>query len=92
MRVWLAGAVICGVPLFVMSLRDAFTGIHEVGGDLWVGLVVPPALIFFGTVLPRLTQRFGRSDRRMMIEFVQQVGAAKAEDIESAVRSTTWPW
>jgi len=92
MRLWVAFAVISGVPFFVISLRDALTGHHEVGGDSWVGLVVPPFLIFVGTVLPRITQRFGRGDRRMMIKFVQQVGAAKVEDIESAVCSTTALW
>ena len=92
MRLWIAFAVISGVPLFVVSLRDVLTGHHEVGGDSWVGLVVPPFLILVGTVLPRITQRFGRGDRRRMIEFVQKVGAAKVEDIELAVRSTSSPW
>lgn len=92
MRIWIGLAVIGGVPVFVSSLRDALRSERAVGGDLWVGLVVPPFLIFVGTVLPRITQRFGRGDRRMMIEFVQQVGAAKVDDIESAVRATAWPW
>jgi hypothetical protein len=92
MKVWVVLAVICGGPVLVMSLRDALTGHHEVGGDLWVGIVVPAILIFVGTVLPRITQRFGRGDRKMMIEFVEEVGSAKAEDIESAVCSTYAPW
>ena len=92
MRLWVAFAVICGVPIFVNSFRDLFAGHRDLGGDLWVGLAVPPLLIFVGTVLPRMTQRFGRGDRRMMLEFVQQVGAAKVDDIESAIRSTAAPW
>ncbi len=92
MRLWIALAVIFGAPVFIGSLRDVLRNERAVGGDLWVGLVVPPFLVFVGTVLPRMTQRFGRGDRRMMIEFVQQIGAAEVDDIESAVRSTNWPW
>ncbi len=67
MRIWIAFAVISGVPVFISSLRDVFSNEHSLKGDLWVGLVVPPFLIFVGTVLPVLTQRFGRGDRRDMI-------------------------
>lgn len=91
MRFWVAFAVICGIPIFVNTLREVRAAGGEIG-DLWVGLIVPPVLIFVGTVLPRMTQRFGRGDRRMMIEFVQQVGSAKADDLESAVRATYAPW
>ena len=92
MRIWIAFAVICGVPIFVSSLRDALTNQRELGDDLWVGLVVPPLPILVGTLLPRVTQRFGRGDRRTIIEFVRQIAAAKVDDIESAVRSTNAPW
>jgi hypothetical protein len=92
MWLWVAFAVVSGVPIFVSTLRAVLAGGREISGDLWVGLVVPPFLIFVGTVLPRMTQRFGRGDRRMMIEFVQQVGAAKVDDIESAVRSRAALW
>jgi hypothetical protein len=88
MRLWVALAVISGVPIFIGAIRDLLSGSHDMSGDLWVGLVVPPFLIFVGTVLPRLTQRFGRADRRMMVEFVQRVGAARIDDIESAVRAS----
>lgn len=88
MRLWIVLALVIGLPIFVGTVRDVFTGSRDMGGDLWVGLVVPPFLIFVGTVLPRFTQRFGRADRRMMVEFVRHVGAAKIDDIEAAVRSS----
>jgi hypothetical protein len=90
MRVWLAFAVLCGVPLFVASLRDVLSG-HSALGDAWVGLVVPPVLIFVGTGLPILTRRFGRSDRRFMAEFVQHAAAAKVDDLKTSIRRTTVP-
>jgi hypothetical protein len=85
MRVWLAFAVLCGVPIFVGTLRDVLTGGNGGSGDAWVGLVVPPLLIFVGTGLPMLTRRFGRSDRRYMVEFVQHAAAARVEDLETSI-------
>jgi len=90
MRFWVAFAVITGVPLLVSSLREVVA--HGMGDDQWVGILVPLVLIFVGTVLPRWTQRFGRGDRRMMIEFVSQVGAAKVDDMAAAVRATSPIW
>ena len=92
MRIWLGLAVIIGAPIVVSTLRDVITNQRKLSGDLWVGLVVPPLLIFFGTGLPRMAQRLGKGDRRTLINFVQQVGAAKVDDIDSAVRSTRPPW
>jgi hypothetical protein len=86
MRVWLAFAVLCGVPIFVATLRDVLTGSHAVSGDVWVGLAVPPFLIFVGTVLPMLTRRFGRNDRRFMVDFVQHAAAARVDDLETSIR------
>ena len=86
MRVWLASAVVCGVPLFVATLRDVITGTHKVSGDTWVGLVVPLLLVFVGTGLPTLTRRFGRNDRRSMVEFVQGAVGARVDDLDTSIR------
>jgi hypothetical protein len=86
MRVWLAFAVLCGVPIFIATLRDVLTGSHEVSGDTWVGLVVPPLLIFVGTGMPMLTRRFGRNDRRFMVEFVQHAADARVDNLETSIR------
>ena len=86
MRFWLAGAVLCGAPIFVLTLLDVLTGSHHTTGDTWVGLVVPPALILFGTVLPKLGRVFGRGDRKLMLEFLQQTVAARVEDLETSIR------
>jgi hypothetical protein len=86
MRVWLAFAVLCGIPIFVATIRDVLTGSHEVSGDVWVGLAVPPLLICVGTVLPMLTKRFGRNDRKFMLEFVQHAAAARVDDLVTSIR------
>src|ERR1700761_3203867 len=54
MRVWLSGAALIGTPIFIMTVLDVFTGSHHMTGDPWVGVVVPPALILWGTFLPRI--------------------------------------
>ncbi|MGH9513665.1 MAG: hypothetical protein ACRD2U_16165 [Terriglobales bacterium] len=86
MRFWLAFAVLCGTPIFVLTLLDVLTGSHHTTGDTWVGLAVPPALVLFGTVLPKMGWAFGRSDRKFMLEFVQQTAAARVEGLETSNR------
>ena len=86
MRFWLLGAVLCGAPIFVLTLLDVLTGSHHTTGDTWVGLVVPPTLILFGTVLPKVGRVSGRGDRKFMLEFLQQTVAARVEDLETSIR------
>lgn len=86
MRVWLGFALLCGAPIFIGTLLDVFTGTHHMNGDTWVGIVVPPLLVFFGTAWPKFLRRFGRGDRRFMLEFVQQAADARVEDLETSIR------
>lgn len=73
MRVWLGLAVLIGGPMFVLTLlervRRGFTG----GGDWWIGLIVPPALVLWGLVLPRLGAAVGGSEKDSIGEFLQWV-------------------
>src|SRR5258708_21652461 len=54
MRIWLIFAAIFGTPIFIKSVMQLVDGKTRLVGDLWVGLVVPPAMIFFGLLLPEL--------------------------------------
>ena len=80
MRVWLAGAVLIGTPIFIMTALDVSAGSHNMTGDLWVGLVVPPALILWGTFLPRIGWLFSRSEERFILQYVQGTLVARVED------------
>jgi hypothetical protein len=80
MRVWLAAAVALGTPIFVLTLLDVTTGSHNVSGDKWVGLAVPPALVAFGILLPKLGRLLGRPDERTILEHLQNTLAARCED------------
>lgn len=52
-------------------------------GDTWVGLIVPPALVLFGTVLPKVGRLLGKNDRGFVLEHLQNTLAARIEEPES---------
>ena len=79
MRIWLAGAVLIGIPIFVGTLLDIATHSDYMTGDKWVGLVVPPALVLYGTVLPSLGRLFGKRDRQFILQHIQNTLAARLE-------------
>lgn len=83
MRIWLAGAVLIGTPIFVGTVIDMITGGHYMSGDNWVGLVVPPVLVLYGTVFPKIGRLFGKAGRRFILEHVQNTLAARIEEHES---------
>jgi hypothetical protein len=80
MRIWLGFAVLVGTPIFVRTLSDVITGSNYTSGDKWVGLIVPPALVLFGTVLPKFGRLLGKSDERFMLEHIQNTLAARIEE------------
>jgi hypothetical protein len=71
MRIWLGFAVLVGTPIFVGTLRAMITGSNYMSEDKWIGLIVPPALVLFGTVLPKVGRVLGKSDERLMLEHIQ---------------------
>lgn len=79
MRIWLGFAVLVGTPLFLLSVIDITSVRHYTSGDRWVGVVVPPALIVFGTVLPRVGRLLGKANERFILEHIQSVIAARIE-------------
>ena len=80
MRAWLTGAVLIGTPIFLMSLLDLTTSSHYMTGDLWVGLVVPPALVLFGTFAPKVGQFLSRGEERYILQYVQETLATRLEE------------
>jgi hypothetical protein len=94
MRLWLGGVTILGGPLFVLCLIDLTTGSHYTSGDTRVGLIVFPALILWGFVLPKIGRLFGSGDEQVLSEFVQQTLAARIEEptIRQQGNSATLPY
>jgi hypothetical protein len=79
MRFWLGGVVLMGTPIFIKTVIDIATGSHYMSGDRWVGLIVPSAMMFFGTVLPKFGRLLGKKDERFILEYVQNTLAARIE-------------
>lgn len=80
MRIWLAFAVLVGAPIFVATLSDVVRNSHYMSGDKRVGLIVPPVLVLFGTVLPKFGRLLGKRDERFMLEHIQNTLAARIEE------------
>jgi hypothetical protein len=72
--------VLLGEPIFVLSALDYLTGSHHTTGNNTVGLIVPPAMVLWGFLLPRIGRWFGACDERFLLEFVQQTLAAQIEE------------
>ena len=83
MKIWLAGVILFGLPIFVVSVRDRFTGSHFMTGDAWTGIIVFPAMILWGFLLPRIGRFLGRGDEPFLLEFVQRTLAARVEISDS---------
>ena len=61
------------IPLAILMFRDLIW--RSVGRKL----VVPPALVLFGTLLPKFGRRLGKKDRKFILEHVQQTLATRIE-------------
>src|ERR1700686_1397807 len=79
MRFWLGAVVLMGTPIFIKTVIDIAKGSHYMSGDRWVGLIVPPAMVFFGTVLPKFGRLLGKKDELFILEHVQNTVAARIE-------------
>jgi hypothetical protein len=87
MRIWLIFAALIGTPIFlrsVMQLLDAKTHVH---GELWLGLVVPPAMILFGLLLPELGALLSFHERKQVLEMLHRVLVAGAKPVASWERN-----
>jgi hypothetical protein len=80
MRIWLAGVVLLGAPMFVLTALDVLTGSHHTSGDNRVGLIVPPALLLWGFLLPRIGRLFSHTDEAFLLEFLSHTLVARAEE------------
>jgi hypothetical protein len=80
MRIWLGFALVVGIPLFLFSFSDLFFGSSNMNGDPRIGLLVPPSLVLFGILLPKLGLWLGRYDEQCILEFLQRTLVAGVAD------------
>jgi hypothetical protein len=83
MRFWVGFVAVVGGIVFVLSVLDLTTGSHFISGDVRVGIIVPPAMLLFGLILPRIGRLVGKGDERFLLEHIQLTLAAHVEAPES---------
>lgn len=72
MRVWIALAILIGAPMFVAVLYQLIAGPPAASKDSYLSLIVPPALILWGFILPKLGSALGYHERKYLVDFLQQ--------------------
>lgn len=78
-RIWLGFVVLFGVPLFLQTLLGVMEGTIPLKGGAWAGLLLPPALLLYGILLPRLGNRLSAKDEEVILEFLEKKLHARVE-------------
>jgi hypothetical protein len=71
-RVWIIFAIVMGTPILFDSLKCLERAGCKVHGDWWVGVVVPPALVLWGLLLPRLGAVLSFHERKHIVQLLEQ--------------------
>jgi hypothetical protein len=79
MRIWFVFVVAIGIPIFILSLKDIFLKTDTGSGDPIVGVLVPPVLIVFGILLPKIGRWFARSEEGFILNFLQRILPARLD-------------
>jgi hypothetical protein len=79
MRIWLILVIAGGTPIFILCLKDILTGSASVSGDRYVGVVVPPGMVLFGLLLPRIGRWLAKNEESYILEFLQSTLPARIE-------------
>lgn len=66
MRIWLALVILITTPIFITSFNTLIKS-----GD-YIGLIVPPAMILFGIILPKFGLWAGKSEESFILEFLKR--------------------
>jgi hypothetical protein len=67
-----------------MQLLDGKTRLY---GDLWVGLVAPPAMILFGLLLPELGALLSFHERKQVLEMLHRELMAGPKPVANGERN-----
>ena len=78
-RVWLGLAIIIAIPFLIGSLRDVMNGKSLARDNLWLGLVVPLALVLWGLLVPRIGAALSFHERKYAFQLLQRVLVARRD-------------
>jgi len=78
MKLWMGLLIILGGPRLVTSIIQMSNGYRfEKDGDAMVGMIVFPAMLVFGFLLPRIGYYFAFWHERELLDFAKNTLAAK---------------
>ena len=79
LRFWLGGVILIGSPVFILSLLQRVRGGGYEEGDARLGLLVPPCLLLFGVLLPKLGLWLGRHEEQFILGFLERTLVARID-------------
>jgi len=80
MRGWIGFVAVVGIPFFLVTVWDLLTGSNYVQGEKWLGIIIPPAMLVWGVLLPKVGRLISESDETFLVEFLETSLAAKKQD------------
>jgi len=83
MGIWLGFVIVIGTGLFISAL------LGKIQGDARVGLIIPPAMVGFGLLMPQFGRFIGRGEEKSLREFLQTTLAATQEDSSFVISQRT---
>jgi len=87
MKVWLGFAIAIGIPIFLVSARDAIRERSLVSNDNWVGPAVPVFLVLFGLLFPRIGAALSFHERKHAIELLKSTLMAGPRPLQEMKRN-----
>ena len=87
MKVWLGFAIAIGIPIFLVSARDAIRERSLVSNDNWLGLAVPVILVLFGLLFPRIGAALSFHERKHAVELLKSTLTAGPRPLQEMKRN-----
>jgi hypothetical protein len=72
MNLWLTLAILIGISIFVISIRDLLHAGNFNDSGEYVGLFVPVAMTLFGIFLPKFRLLLGKPEEEFILGFLER--------------------
>jgi hypothetical protein len=81
MRIWLGFVIVVGGFFVPSALWKLMQGGNHRDDGFWVGLLVPPGMVLFGLLMPKLGLWLGRNEEQYILDFLQTTLIASPSQI-----------
>jgi hypothetical protein len=69
---WIGAVFLGGGAVFVWTVRSLWGAHGPLPPNLWLGLIVPPLMLFFGAIFLAFGDYFSGEESRFLVEFVER--------------------